>query len=240
MGKFPNPPLLLVGIFVLIFGIVLTGDIKCRNKSIHPGDVCNFGAGKELTYEQMAARPVSKLSTYLIIAVILIAAAVLLGLLRRGTNIPRQNGNWKTFTSVRTFVWLIIVAAGLIPLGIFMSNRPTTCNGQTMGAGDRCVNLKSGSAASYDQVSNAPITQVWLYWGIAAILLIIVVVLLVKQKTPTEAEVAEFTAKMAVARQQILLSRLAPERKQAEVAKFDAQLAAELKRVGAVNPTLVT
>jgi hypothetical protein len=64
-----------------------------------------------------------------------------------------------------------LIALGIGAFGVFYTARPTTCGGQVMQSGDRCVSLNSGSSVSKGQMDGAIASQPW-FWLVIVLLVL--------------------------------------------------------------------
>lgn len=234
MSKRPQFALMVLAVPVVVVGVWMsTAPVRCRGQVLAPSESCRFGGTTERTYASLAAEPIRQLSSYLIVAGVLVLASVVIGLLRRETNLPRKGIQWSS-TSWSTLIGLAVLAVGMIPLGLFASSRQVTCGGKVMRPGDRCVSYSNGTEASAEDLAGAPIMQLWLYLAVAAILVAVAAILLLRRRGPTEHELADYVDRMADQRTRLVTGTPLGRSTDVEsnVATFDRQLSAEVARFG--------
>lgn len=91
---------------------------------------------------------------------------------------------------------LMVVAVGLLVLGLSMASGEVTCGGNAMSPGDKCVDYKTGASQTYEEVRLAQRTAP-LRFGGAAVVVAGVAVLIGLRRKPipkdSEATAAEET-----------------------------------------------
>lgn len=103
---------------------------------------------------------------------------------------------WRT--GVAGLVLPGLVIAGLAFLATRIMDSPVTCDGQRMGATDRCVNLETGGESTLSSMSNAPIQQAWFWALLIGIVLVIWIRLIYRRFRPSASQAEQVKAHYAI------------------------------------------